>query len=189
MPIQVHVRSSVTDASHALAAYIRLQDRLSREALLLQHMNGMRVALREKGGEDVSAAKRAPSFALSENRGALHHALKCWARCGRRRRAIRKPLVDMLQKLVAQPTEIDLTREQCPRSVGIIQQGEEEMLNARLFLSPHLREPDRTVKDRLKLRGHHCGNPHSSGPGSGQGSFAASAYHCRIAGVARTAST
>ena len=55
---------------------------------------------------------------------------------------------------------------------------------------------------RTKRRLQHCqrcgrrqfvafpaGTAYSSGPGSGHGSFAASAYHCRIAGVSSIAST
>ncbi len=131
-----------------------------RHVLLLQEERGMAFALGEDGDEHVGAGHLLAAARLHMRHGAMNDALEACRRLGitvRIKHQPRQLIVDVARKLVAQQIEIDIAGAHHRRRVAVVDQGQEQMLQRRIFVAALigiLQSAPESLLERSRKRSH-----------------------------------
>ena len=107
--------------------------------LFLQEVDRVALALREHGDQDVGAGHLLAARRLHVDRGALQHALEAGGRlrvAQLRGDQIGQLVVDVVLDLAAQAVEIDPAGPEHRDGVGILDQGQQQVLQRRVLVAP-----------------------------------------------------
>jgi hypothetical protein len=129
-----------------------------RDALLLQEVHGVRVLLAEDGDQHVGAGDFLLAGTLHVQDGALDHALE--AERGLRvdlavGRDARRLLGDVLGQALAQLVHVGAAGPQDLRRRGVVEQGQQQVLDRDEFVALLARLDERHVKADFELLGDH----------------------------------
>ncbi len=137
--------------------------------LLLQEVDGVALALREKRDENIGAVHILAAGGLHADDGALHDAVE--ARGGLRLLRIAIDQIvelprDIFAQIPAEELEVDRAGAQHRGGVGILDQAQQQMLERRIFMTPLSGQRQSPIQGLLEIArdGRHASWPPISFP-------------------------
>ena len=135
----------------------------ARHVLLLQEIDGVAFALGEHRHQHIGAGHFLAARGLDVDRGALQHALEAGGRLGvldLGRHQIDQFVVDIIDQLAAQFLEIDRAGAQHRHRILVLGQGQQQMLERRVFVPAFIGIGQGAVQGLFKVtRQHESFNP------------------------------
>jgi hypothetical protein len=130
-----------------------------RHVLQLQEVDGMALPLGEEGDEHIGARHLVPAGGLDMDGRALDDPLEAGSRlrvAGALGHEAREVLVEELGQVALQLVIVDTAGAQHGRRVGVVGEGEKEVLQCRVFVPAFIGQSEGAVERLLEIAGQHA---------------------------------